>query len=72
VQDDLIRRAALAGARHHRSAAQQIEYWAALGQDVAALLDTDLLLGCEGRTGTAAGGTGAGGGGGSGERVRFP
>lgn len=44
LQDDLMRRAALAGARHHRSAAQQIEYWAALGQDVAALLDPDLLL----------------------------
>ena len=44
LQDDLMRRAALAGARHHRSAAQQIEYWAALGQEVAALLDPDLLL----------------------------
>ena len=44
LQDDLMRRAALAGALHHRSAAQQIEYWAALGQDVAALLDPDLLL----------------------------
>ena len=39
-----MRKAALAGARHHRSAAQQIEYWAALGQEVAALLDPDLLL----------------------------
>ena len=38
LQDDLMRRAALAGAR------QQIEYWAALGQEVAALLDPDLLL----------------------------
>jgi len=44
LQDDLMRRAALAGARYHRSAAQQIEYWAALGQEVAALLDPDLLL----------------------------
>ena len=44
LQDDLMRRAALAGARHHRSAAQQIEYWVTLGQDVAALLDPDLLL----------------------------
>ena len=43
LQDDLMRRAALADVRHHRSAAQQIEYWAALGQDVAAL-DPDLLL----------------------------
>jgi hypothetical protein len=44
LQDALMRSAALAGARHHRSAAQQIEYWAALGQNVAALLDPDLLL----------------------------
>jgi hypothetical protein len=44
LQDDLMRRAALAAARQHRSAAQQIEYWAALGQEVAALLDPDTLL----------------------------
>jgi hypothetical protein len=44
LQDDLMRRAALAGARHHRSAAQQIEYWASLGREVAALLDPDRLL----------------------------
>lgn len=44
LQDDLMRRAALVGGRHHRSAAQQIEYWAALGQEVAALLDPDALL----------------------------
>ena len=44
LQDELMRRAALAGARHHRSASQQIEYWAALGQAVAARLDPDLLL----------------------------
>ena len=44
LHDDLMRRAALAGARHHGSTAQQIEYLAALGQDVAALLDPDLLL----------------------------
>lgn len=44
LQDDLMRKAALAGARHHRSTAEQIEYWAALGQAVAARLDPDLLL----------------------------
>jgi hypothetical protein len=44
LQDDLMRRAALAGARHHRNTAQQIEYWAALGQELAALLDPDTLL----------------------------
>ena len=44
LQDALMRSAALAGARHHRSAAQQIEYWASLGREVAALLDPDRLL----------------------------
>ena len=36
--------AALAGARHHRSAAEQIEYWATLGRQVAGVLDPDKLL----------------------------
>ena len=44
LQDGLMRSAALAGARQHRSAAQQIEYWASLGREVAALLDPDRLL----------------------------
>jgi hypothetical protein len=44
LQDALMRSAALAGARQHRSAAQQIEYWASLGREVAALLDPDRLL----------------------------
>ena len=44
LQDALMRSAALTGARHHRSAAQQIEYWASLGREVAALLDPDRLL----------------------------
>ncbi len=44
LQDELMRSAALAGARQHRSAAQQIEYWASLGREVAALLDPDRLL----------------------------
>jgi hypothetical protein len=44
LQDALMRSAALAGALHHRSAAQQIEYWASLGREVAALLDPDRLL----------------------------
>lgn len=39
-----MRSAALAGAREHRSAAQQIEYWAALGREVAPVLDLDRLL----------------------------
>ncbi len=33
--------AALIGARHHRSAAEQIEYWEALGRQVARVLDPD-------------------------------
>jgi hypothetical protein len=44
LQDDLMRSAALAGSRHQRSTAQQIEYWASLGREVAAILDPDRLL----------------------------
>lgn len=44
LQDDLMRSAALAGSRHQRSAAQQIEGWASLGREVAAILDPDRLL----------------------------
>jgi len=44
LQDELMRSAALAGARHQRSAAQQIEYWAALGRELATILDPDRLL----------------------------
>ena len=44
LQQELMQRATLAGARHHRSAAEQIEYWAALGQQVAGVLDPDKLL----------------------------
>lgn len=44
LQAELMQRAAQAAARHHRSAAQQVEYWAALGQQVAALVDPDSLL----------------------------
>ncbi len=36
LQRELMESAALVGARHHRSAAEQIEYWAALGRQVAA------------------------------------
>jgi hypothetical protein len=44
LQQQLMDSAALAGARQHRSAAEQIEYWAALGQQVAGVLDPDKLL----------------------------
>ena len=39
-----MRSASLEGERHHRSAAEQIEYWASLGRDLAAFLDPDKLL----------------------------
>ena len=44
LQEALMRSAALAGALHHRSAAQQIEYWASLGQGVSSQLDPESLL----------------------------
>ena len=44
LQQELMQRATLAGASHHRSAAEQIESWAALGQQVAGILDPDRLL----------------------------
>lgn len=44
LQQELMQSATLAGARQHRSAAEQIEYWAALGQQVAGVLDPDKLL----------------------------
>ena len=44
LQQALMQSAALAGARQHRNAAEQIEYWATLGQQVAGMLDPDKLL----------------------------
>jgi len=44
LQQDLMEKATLAGARQHRSAAEQIEYWAALGREVAGVVDPDTLL----------------------------
>jgi hypothetical protein len=44
LQQQLMDSAAMAGARHHRSATEQIEYWAALGQQVAGVLDPDKVL----------------------------
>jgi hypothetical protein len=44
LQQELMQRATLTGARHQRSAAEQIEYWATLGQQVAGVLDPDKLL----------------------------
>lgn len=44
LREDLMQSASLTGSRHHRSAAQQIEYWASLGRQVAGFVDPDSLL----------------------------
>jgi hypothetical protein len=44
LQSELMESAARAGALHHRSAAEQIEYWADLGRRVARVLDPESLL----------------------------
>ena len=44
LQMQLMQSAALAGSLHQRSAAQQVEYWAALGREVAAMVDPEQLL----------------------------
>jgi hypothetical protein len=51
LQEELMRSAALAGSLNQRSAAQQVEYWASLGRDVAGMLDPERLL--EVKTGLA-------------------
>ncbi|WP_426416859.1 TA system antitoxin ParD family protein [Aestuariirhabdus sp. LZHN29] len=44
LQQDLMESAKLAGERLHRSAAEQIEYWASIGRSVANVVDPDSLL----------------------------
>ena len=44
LQQDLMQAASVAGERHHRSAAEQIEYWASIGRGVAKVLNPDSLL----------------------------
>jgi len=44
LQDELMQAATLAGTRLHRSAAEQIEYWASLGRQIAQFVDPDTLL----------------------------
>lgn len=44
LQEDLMKAAALAGKRQHRSATEQIEYWAQTGRQVSMMLDPDDLL----------------------------
>lgn len=44
LQDELMKAAALIGSQSHRSAAEQIEYWADIGRHVAGKLSTDDLI----------------------------
>jgi len=44
LEDDLMQAASIAGARLHRSATEQVEYWASLGRQIAAFVDPDVLL----------------------------
>ncbi len=44
LQQNLMRAATLQGERQHRSAAEQIEYWASIGQSVANTINPDSLL----------------------------
>lgn len=44
LQDDLMQSAKSTAERFHRSAAEQIEYWAELGRSVSSTLDPDVLL----------------------------
>ena len=44
LQEDLMQAATLTGERFHRSAAEQVEYWASIGRRVSTLLDPDVLL----------------------------
>lgn len=44
LQQDLMQAAESAAKRFHRSTAEQVEYWAAIGQSVSATLDPDVLL----------------------------
>jgi len=44
LQDDLMKSAKLAGERFHRSAAEQVEYWADIGRSVSGIIDPDKLI----------------------------
>ena len=44
LQAELMQAATTAGQRQHRSAAEQVEYWASLGRSVANSVDPDSLL----------------------------
>ena len=44
LQEELMQSATAAGQRMHRSAAEQVEYWASIGRSVAGVVDPDKLL----------------------------
>lgn len=44
LERDLMSAAAIAGSTLHRSAAEQIEYWADIGRKVAKIVDPQVLL----------------------------
>ena len=44
LQENLMQAATLTGERFHRSAAEQVEYWAEIGRRVASMLDPDVLI----------------------------
>ena len=44
LQAELMQAAITAGQRQHRSAAEQIEYWAGIGRSVARIINQDTLL----------------------------
>ena len=47
LQEELMESARLNGSIQHRSAAEQIEYWADIGRKVSKSLDPDILLAVE-------------------------
>lgn len=44
LQDDLMKSAKLAGELFHRSAAEQVEYWADIGRSVSRMIDPEKLI----------------------------
>ena len=44
LQDELMQAAVLIGEQEHRSAAEQVEYWASLGRKIAQLVTPNTLL----------------------------
>ncbi len=44
LQKDLMDDAALTGERYHRSASEQVEYWASIGRSISNVIEPDTLL----------------------------